>query len=73
MKANPHYGVAIKQLLDSNPKLQGIWVPSAYQIYYAFQSGILKMLTENKSPEQTSRELEAEINSYFTEFLRMQQ
>lgn len=73
LKANPHYGVAIKQLLDSNPKMQGIWVPSAYQIYYAFQSGILKMLTENKSPEQTSRELEAEINSYFTEFLRMQQ
>ncbi len=73
LQDNPHYGVAIKQLLDSNPKLQGIWVPSAYQIYYAFQSGILKMLTENKSPEQTSRELEAEINSYFTEFLRMQQ
>jgi len=73
LEANPHYGVAIKQLLDSNPKLQGLWVPSAYQIYYAFQSGILKMLTENKSPEQTSKELETEINSYFAEFQRMQQ
>jgi len=72
LQANPHYGVAIKQLLDSNPKLQGMWVPSAYQIYYALQSGILKMLTENLSPEQTSKALETEINSYFTEFLRMQ-
>lgn len=73
LTANPHYGVAIKQLLESNPKLQGIWVPSAYQIYYAFQSGILRMLTENKTPEQTSKELETEINGYLTEYLRMQQ
>lgn len=72
LKANPHYGIAIKQLLESNPKLQGIWVPSAYQIYYAFQSGILKMLTENKSPAETSKALEAEINNYLSEFQRMQ-
>ncbi|MEA4860908.1 MAG: ABC transporter substrate-binding protein [Sphaerochaeta sp.] len=69
---NPHYGVAIRQLMASNPKLQGIWVPSAYQIYYAFQSGILKMLQENRSAEETSKALEREINSYFSEFLRMQ-
>ncbi|MPM20351.1 hypothetical protein SDC9_66780 [bioreactor metagenome] len=58
--------------MASNPKLQGIWVPSAYQIYYAFQSGILKMLQENRSAEETSKALEREINSYFSEFLRMQ-
>ena len=69
---NPHYKVAIDQLMRSNPQLQGIWVPSAYQIYYAFQTGILKMLTENRSPEETSRALEAEINGYFAEYLRMQ-
>ncbi|NCC14318.1 MAG: ABC transporter substrate-binding protein, partial [Spirochaetia bacterium] len=69
---NPHYGVAIRQLMASNPKMQGIWVPSAYQIYYAFQSGILKMLEQDLSAEQTSAALEKEINSYFSEFLRMQ-
>ncbi|NCC64125.1 MAG: extracellular solute-binding protein, partial [Spirochaetia bacterium] len=69
---NPLFKVAIDQLMQSNPQLQGIWVPSAYQIYYAFQTGILKMLTENRSPEETSKALEAEINGYFAEYLRMQ-
>jgi sn-glycerol 3-phosphate transport system substrate-binding protein len=73
LEENPHYGVAIEQLVESNPLLQGIWVPSAYQIYYAFQSGILKMLEEDRSPEETSRALAKEIDGYFTEFLRMQQ
>ncbi|MFA7162443.1 MAG: hypothetical protein WC083_07740, partial [Candidatus Methanomethylophilaceae archaeon] len=62
----------IEQLLASNPRLQGIWVPSAYQIYYAFQSGILKMLEENRSAEETSRALAKEIDGYLAEFLRMQ-
>jgi len=73
LEKNPRAGVAIDQLLASNPMLQGIWVPSAYQIYYAFQSGILKMLEEGRSVEETSRALEREINGYFTEFLRMQE
>jgi sn-glycerol 3-phosphate transport system substrate-binding protein len=73
LEENPRAGVAIEQLLASNPLLQGIWVPSAYQIYYAFQSGILKMLEEGQSPEETSRALEREINGYFAEFLRMQE
>ncbi len=73
LRENPRAGVAIEQLLSSNPRLQGIWVPSAYQIYYAFQSGILKMLEENISAEETSRALAREIDGYLAEFLRMQQ
>ncbi|MFA7559680.1 MAG: ABC transporter substrate-binding protein [Sphaerochaeta sp.] len=69
---NPLYGVASRQLMSSNPKLQGIWVPSAYQIYYAFQSGILKMLEENLSPEATSKAIATEINGYLTEYHLMQ-
>jgi len=72
LRENPRAGVAIEQLLASNPRLQGIWVPSAYQIYYAFQSGILKMLEENRSAEETSRALAKEIDGYLAEFLRMQ-
>ncbi|MGH0052407.1 MAG: ABC transporter substrate-binding protein, partial [Sphaerochaetaceae bacterium] len=63
---------AIKQLMESNPKMQGIWVPSAYQIYYAFQSGILRMLEKDLTPEETSKALAKEINGYFEEYLRMQ-
>lgn len=69
---NPLFGVASRQLLDSNPKLQGIWVPSAYQIYYAFQSGILKMLEERQSPEAASKAIADEINGYLTEYHLMQ-
>ncbi|MCK9547709.1 MAG: ABC transporter substrate-binding protein [Sphaerochaeta sp.] len=73
LSENPRAGVAIEQLLSSNPRLQGIWVPSAYQIYYAFQSGILKMLEEGRSAEETSRALAREIDGYLADFLRMQQ
>jgi len=73
LDANPLYGVAIRQLKGSNPKLQGVWIPSAYQIYYAFQTGILKMLVEDKSPEETSRSLEIELNTYLEDYVRMTQ
>ncbi len=73
LDANPLYGVAIRQLKGSNPKLQGVWIPSAYQIYYAFQTGILKMLVEDKSPEETSKSLEKELNSYLEDYVRMTQ
>ncbi|MDT4762517.1 ABC transporter substrate-binding protein [Sphaerochaeta sp. PS] len=73
LQNNPLYGVAIKQLEESNPELQGVWIPSAYQVYYAFQTGILKMLVEDKSPEETSKALEKEINSYLQDYLRMNQ
>ncbi|HZJ88834.1 MAG TPA: ABC transporter substrate-binding protein [Sphaerochaeta sp.] len=69
---HPRSGVAIDQLLESNPQLQGIWVPSGYQIYYAFQSGILRMLEEGLSPEETSAALAKEIDGYLEEFIRMQ-
>jgi len=69
---NPLFGIAIKQMRESNPQLQGIWVPSSYQIYYAFQSGILKMLTENKDVHETTLSLAKEIDGYLTDYLNMQ-
>ena len=73
LNANPLYGVAIRQLKQSDPRLQGVWIPSAYQIYYAFQTGILKMLIEDTSPEETSKGLEKEINTYLEDYVRMNQ
>ncbi|AEV29098.1 ABC-type sugar transport system, periplasmic component [Sphaerochaeta pleomorpha str. Grapes] len=69
-KENPLFGVAIKQLQDSNPLVQGVWVPSAYQIYYAFQSGILKMLTEDKGERETTEAIAKEINGYLSDYAR---
>lgn len=73
LEANPLYGVAIRQLKESDSNLQGVWIPSAYQVYYAFQTGILKMLMEDKSPEETSKSLEKEINTYLEDYVRMTQ
>ena len=73
LEANPLYGVAIRQLKESDPRLQGVWIPSAYQVYYAFQTGILKMLVEDKSPIETSKSLEEEINTYLEDYVRMTQ
>ena len=68
LQEHPLFGVASRQLMDSNPKLQGIWVPSAYQIYYAFQSGILKMLEEKQTPQAASKAIAKEINGYLQEY-----
>ncbi|MDY0288304.1 MAG: ABC transporter substrate-binding protein [Sphaerochaeta sp.] len=73
LEANPLYGVAIRQLKESDPRLQGVWIPSAYQIYYAFQTGILKMLIEDKTPLETSKALEQEIDTYLADYVRMNQ
>ena len=73
LEANPLYGVAIRQLRESDPELQGVWIPSAYQVYYAFQTGILKMLVEDRTPLETSKSLEKEINTYLEDYVRMTQ
>ena len=44
LEKNPQYKVAIESLLDSNPGLANVWVPSAYSVYYSFQSNIADVL-----------------------------
>ncbi|MBR5099454.1 MAG: extracellular solute-binding protein [Spirochaetales bacterium] len=44
LEKNPLYKVAIDSLLESNPGLANVWVPSAYSIYYSFQSNIADVL-----------------------------
>ncbi len=44
LEKNPLYQVAIDSLLDSNAGLANVWVPSAYSIYYSFQSTIVDVL-----------------------------
>ncbi len=62
VKENPLSLVAITQMRESNPLLQGIWVPSSYEIYYTFQRGIAEMLSQGMTPEKTTEKLAKSIN-----------
>lgn len=44
LQKNPLYKVALDSLMDSNPGLANVWVPSAYSIYYSFQANIVDVL-----------------------------
>lgn len=70
---NPLFQVAINQLHDSDPRVQGLWIPSGYQVYYAFQNGIREMLETDKSVQQTVKDLATEINKYISDYNRMNQ
>ena len=52
LAANPQFAVAMEQTLASNPAVVGIWMPSAYQIYYSFQSEIRAVTENGKSIDQ---------------------
>ena len=49
LDSNPQFKVAMEQTEVSNPKLTGVWLPSAYQIYYSFQTEI-RNVTEGGKP-----------------------
>ena len=51
ISSNPQFAIAMDQTKASNPKVTGIWMPSAYQIYYSFQTEI-RNVTENNKPIQ---------------------
>lgn len=68
---NPLFQVAIDQMHDSDPRVQGVWIPSGYQVYYAFQNGIREMLETDKSVQQTVNDLATEINKYISDYNRM--
>ena len=59
---NPEFKVASDQLLASNPKVVGLWIPNGYEVYYAFQSNIKAMLEENISIEETVDKMTNEID-----------
>ena len=68
---NPQFAVAMEQTLASNPEVVGIWLPSAYQIYYSFQSEI-REVTENgkdidKAVSDMADTIERAIDEYRTQ------
>lgn len=63
---NPIFKVGIDQMRASNPGMLGFTVPYSYEIYFAFQKGIVAALQEGKSPEETTEALAKEINGYLS-------
>ena len=66
--ANPLFKVASDQLLASNAKVTGLWIPNAYQVYYSFQAGIRSMLEEGRDVDETVSALADEIDGYLDEY-----
>ena len=68
LENNPLFAVAMEQLKVSNPNLQGIWVPSSFQFFMELRNGIISMLEDNKTPEETARDLETALNRILEDF-----
>ena len=67
---NPLFKVASEQLLASNPKVVGLWIPNGYEVYYAFQSNIKDMLEKGISIEETVDKMTNEIDRGLDAFNR---
>ncbi len=61
LKENPAYSKAVEEMHASNPKVVGIWLPSAYQIYYSFQSNVMDVAEGNKSIDQAVDDMVATV------------
>ena len=67
---NPAYSKAIEQVRISNPEVVGIWLPSAYQIYYSFQSNIMDVATGGKSIDQAVSDMVTIVQNALDEYAR---
>ena len=67
---NPLYSVALEQALSSNESVIGLWIPSAYQVYYSFQSTIASVLTGEMSIDDAVSFMADMINTNLKEYAR---
>ena len=61
LEENPAYSKVVEEMHASNPKVVGIWLPSAYQIYYSFQSNVMDVAEGNKSIDQAVDDMVATV------------
>lgn len=67
---NPLYNVALRQALQSSDKVIGLWIPSAYQVYYSFQSTIASVLNGEITIDQAVNNMAGMINANLDEYRR---
>ena len=68
---NPQFAVAMRQLEASNPNLQGIWVPSSFQFFMELRNGIIGMIENDSTPEETVDDLANALNAILDDFHEM--
>ena len=67
---NPLYNVALRQALQSSDNVIGLWIPSAYQVYYSFQSTIASVLNGEITIDQAVNNMASMINANLDEYRR---
>ena len=67
---NPQFRVAMEQTEASNPEVTGVWLPSAYQIYYSFQSEIRNVTENGKDIDQAVSDMEATVQKALDDYAR---
>lgn len=67
---NPLYSVALDQALSSSEVVIGLWIPSAYQVYYSFQSTIASVLEDGMSIDDAVQTMADMINTSLAEYTR---
>ena len=68
LDANPQFRVAMEQTAASNPKVTGVWLPSAYQIYYSFQTEIRNVTENNKPIEDAVSDMAATVQKALDDY-----
>ena len=68
LEANPQFRVAMEQTEASNPKVTGVWLPSAYQIYYSFQTEIRNVTENGKSIDDAVSDMAATVQKALDDY-----
>lgn len=68
LEANPQFRVAMEQTEASNPKVTGVWLPSAYQIYYSFQTEIRNVTENGKSIDDAVFDMAATVQKALDDY-----
>ena len=68
LSENPQFKVAMDQTEASNPKVTSIWLPSAYQIYYSFQSTIRAVTEDGMDIDAAAHEMASIIQKAIDEY-----
>ena len=71
LEQNKLFKVAIDQLNDSNPLVQSVWWPNAFQAYYEVQNAIVQMLEKGVTISETVTNLANTLNGFMDEYNRM--
>ncbi|MFA7672191.1 MAG: ABC transporter substrate-binding protein, partial [Sphaerochaetaceae bacterium] len=71
LEQNKLFKVAIDQLNDSNPLVQSVWWPNAFQAYYEVQNAIVQMLEKGVTINETVTNLANTLNGFMDEYNRM--